>query len=106
MPKYMYKASYTAEGLKGLFKDGGTGRRDAVKKAVESMGGTLDCFYFAFGDYDVYGIGEMPDNMSAAAFSLMVAKAGGATVETVVLLTPEEADEALAKTGDYRPPGK
>ena len=106
MPKYLYKANYTHEGAKGLLKEGGTGRRDAVKKAVESMGGTLECFYFAFGETDVYGIAEMPDNVSAAAFAMLVGLAGGATADTTVLITPEEADEIVKKTADYRPPGK
>ena len=106
MPKYLYKATYTYEGAKGLAKDGGTGRREAVKKAVESMGGKLEAFYFAFGETDVYAIAEMPDNANAAAFAMVVGLGGGATVTTTVLITPEEADEIVKKTADYRPPGK
>ncbi|MFC2029828.1 GYD domain-containing protein [Chloroflexota bacterium] len=106
MPKYLYKANYTEEGAVGLQKEGGTGRRAAVKKAVESMGGKLEVFYFAFGETDVYGIAEMPDNVSAAAFAMLVGFGGGATVNTTVLITPEEADEIVKKTADYRPPGK
>jgi uncharacterized protein with GYD domain len=106
MAKYLYTADYTSEGLQGVFKDGGTGRRAAVKKAIESMGGKLEAFYYAFGGHDLYGIAEMPDNVSAAAFSLLVNAAGGAEVKTVVLLTPEEIDEAVKMTADYRPPGK
>jgi uncharacterized protein with GYD domain len=106
MPKYLYRATYTDEGAKGLVKDGGTGRRAAVKKAVESMGGKLEAFYFAFGETDVYGIAEMPDNVTAAAFAMVVGLAGGATATTTVLITPEEVDEIVKKTADYRPPGK
>lgn len=105
MPKYMVMASYTDEGLKGLFKDGGSKRREAVSRAVASLGGTLEAFYFAFGDADVVGIADMPSNMDAAAFSLLVAAGGGATCKTVVLLTPEEVDQVVQKTMRYRPPG-
>jgi uncharacterized protein with GYD domain len=106
MPKYLYKATYTHEGAKGLLKDGGTGRRAAVKKAVESMGGKLEAFYYAFGETDVYAIAEMPDNTDAAAFAMVVGLGGGATATTTVLITPEEVDEIVKKTADYRPPGK
>lgn len=105
MPKYLYKANYTAEGAKGLLKEGGTARRVAVKKAVESMGGKLEAFYFAFGEPDVYAIAEMPDNVNAASFAMIVGLAGGATANTTVLITPEEVDEIVKKTADYRPPG-
>ena len=105
MPMYLYKANYTTEGAKGLAKDGGTGRRAAVKKAVESMGGKLEAFYFAFGETDVYAIAEMPDNVSAAAFAGLVGLGGGASAKTTVLITPEEVDEIVKKTADYRPPG-
>lgn len=106
MPKYMVLANYTDEGLKGMLKDGGSKRRDAVAQAIESLGGKLEAFYFAFGDYDVVGIGDMPDNVSAAAFSLLITAAGGAKCKTVVLITPDEADQAAKKTLAYRPPGK
>ena len=106
MPKYLYKANYTAEGAKGLAKEGGTGRRAAVKKAVESMGGKLEAFYFAFDETDVFAIAELPDNVSAAAFAGLVGLGGGASANTTVLITPEEVDEIVKKTADYRPPGK
>jgi uncharacterized protein with GYD domain len=105
MPKYLVQASYTKEGLKGLLKEGGTARREAVEKAVKGMGGTLEAFYYAFGFADVVGIADLPDNVNAAAFSLLVTAAGGATVQTTVLITPEEVDKAAKKTLDYRPPG-
>jgi len=105
MAKYLVKANLTAEGLKGTLKEGGSARRDAVKTAVESLGGTLEAFYYAFGGDDVVGIGDMPDNVSAAAFSLLLTAAGGVVVSTTVLLTPEEIDEVAKKTGSYRPPG-
>jgi uncharacterized protein with GYD domain len=104
--KYLVQAKYTDQGLKGLLTEGGSARREAVDKAVKSLGGTLEVFYYAFGDADVIGIVDLPDNVSATTFSLMVAAGGGATLKTIVLITPEEVDQAAKKTLDYRPPGQ
>jgi len=60
MPKYLIEASYSAEGLKGLHKDKASGRRAAVAKAVESLGGKLDLYYFCLGEHDVVGVNDMP----------------------------------------------
>jgi uncharacterized protein with GYD domain len=106
MPKYLFQASYTEAGLKGLLKEGGSKRREAVEQALKGLGGTLEAFYYAFGDVDVYAIADLPDNVSSTAFSLIVNSAGTAKVKTVVLLTPEEADQATKKSVDYRPPGQ
>ena len=106
MPKYMFQASYTTEGLKGLFKDGGSKRREVLDHAVEGMGGKMEVFYYAFGADDVFGIADMPDNVSTAALALVINASGAANVRTVVLLTPEEIDEATQKSIDYRPPGQ
>ena len=106
MPKFMVQASYVGEGLKGLMKEGGTKRRQTVAQVIEAMGGKLESFYYAFGDYDVIGVAEMPDNVSSVAFSLMINASGVISAKTTVLLTPEEIDQATKKTVDYRPPGK
>jgi uncharacterized protein with GYD domain len=106
MSKYLYQAAYTDAGLDGLLKEGGSKRREAVELAAKSLGGTLEAFYYAFGDSDVFAIIDLPDNVSASAFSLLVTAAGGAKVKTTVLITPEEVDEATKKTLKYRPPGK
>ena len=106
MPKYMFQASYTTEGLKGLFKDGGSKRRESLDHAVKGMGGKLEVFYYAFGADDVFGIADMPDNVSTAALALVINASGAAKVRTVVLLTPEEIDKATKKSVDYRPPGQ
>lgn len=106
MSKYLYQAAYTDAGLDGLLKEGGSKRREAVELAAKSLGGTLEAFYYAFGDSDVFAIIDLPDNVSASAFSLLVTAAGGARVKTTVLITPEEVDEATKKTLKYRPPGK
>ena len=106
MPKYLLEANYTGEGIKGLSKEGGTSRRAAIENTVKSVGGTLEAVYYAFGQTDIYILVDLPDNASAAAIALTVGATGGATVRTVVLLTPEEVDAAAKKTPTYRAPGK
>jgi uncharacterized protein with GYD domain len=106
MPKYLAHASYTVEGLKGLLKDGGTKRREVIEQLAKGLGGTLEAFYYAFGDDDVFAILDFPDNVSAMAVSMAINASGGATVKTTVLLTPEDVDQATKKTVDYRPPGQ
>jgi uncharacterized protein with GYD domain len=105
MAKYLFEASYTQQGVKGVQSGGGSSRRDAIAKMAEGLGGKLESFYFAFGESDAYGIADLPDNESATAVALTVNSAGGAEVRTVVLLTPEEVDAAAQRSVDYRPPG-
>lgn len=106
MPKYLLKVSYTADGVKGVMKDGGTKRRQAAEAAVKSAGGTLETLYFAFGEDDVYAIFDAPDNVSVAAAAMAIASSGLVKARTVVLLTPEEIDQAVKKTTTYTPPGR
>ena len=106
MPKYLFEVSYTNDGVKGLLKDGGSKRRAAGKAAMESLGGKLEAFYFAFGENDVVVIVDVPDAASAAAASLALAASGAVTGKTTVLLTPEEIDTAVKKTPTYSPPGR
>jgi len=105
MPKYLLQVSYTAEGARGLRKDGGTKRRKAAQTLIEGLGGKLEAFYFAFGDRDVFAIADMPDNVSAAAASTALAATGAVTGMTTVLLTAEEIDQAAKKSISYTPPG-
>ena len=106
MLKFLFQANYVGDGLKGLMKEGGTSRRETMAKVVEGMGGKLESFYYAFGDYDVFGIGELPDNVSAAALSLMINASGAIQGKTTVLMTPEEMDQATKRTADFRAPGQ
>ena len=106
MPKYLSRTSYTADGLKGLFKDGGTKRKEAMKGLAESLGGKLEAFYYAFGDDDLYAIWDMPDNVTVAAVSIMVNASGTANAKVTVLLTPEEIDRAVKTSVDFSPPGQ
>ena len=108
MAKYLIEASYSHEGLKGLIKDGGTGRRAAVEAATKALGGNVESMYFAFGTSDVYITVEAPDNVTAAAFALAVGATGAAShLRTIVLLSPEEVDQAAKKSpgASYRAPG-
>ena len=106
MSKFLLHINYVGEGIKGLLKDGGTKRRAAAEAAAKSMGGTLESFYYAFGDTDAFVIGEFPDNASVAGLALTIASTGAVAVKTTVLLTVEELDEAAKKTPSYRPPGQ
>jgi uncharacterized protein with GYD domain len=106
MAKYLLQASYTTDGVKGLLKEGGTSRRDAVKKAYRSMGAKVESFYFGFGETDVYVIADVPDNATMAALALNVSASGLVSVKTTALLAPEEIDKAAKKTPSYRPPGQ
>ena len=105
MPMYLWRASYAAEGAKGLLKDGGSKRRDAVRTMIEKAGGKLHAFYFAIGTDDVIGVSEFPDTATAAAMSLVVNASGAVHLHSTVLLTPEEMDAATKKAVTYTPPG-
>ncbi len=106
MPMYLIQARFTTSGISGVKQEGGTSRERAVKKAVESLGGRLEAFYFGFGSADTYSIVELPDNESAAAMSAAVSSSGAAVTEVVVLLTPAQIDAAIERTVDYLPPIK
>ena len=105
MPMFLIEASLTADGVKGVQSEGGTARREAVGKAVESVGGRLESFYFGFGEHDVFVIADFPDNESAVAMALAVNSSGAVTTRTVVLLSPEQVDSAAKRSVTYRPPG-
>ena len=105
MPKYLFHGSYTPEGLKGLLSEGGSKRVEAAKQALGSVGGSLEAFYFAFGDDDFYIIVNLPDNVSTTAVSFVGNVSGTFSIKTVVLLTPEEVDQAVKLSVDFRPPG-
>lgn len=105
MPKYLIKGRYSPDGARGLLDEGGTARAEAARKAVESVGGTLESFHFAFGETDVYAIADLPDAAAAVATALTIGSSGKVGVETVVLLTPVEVDAASKLKADYTPPG-
>ncbi len=105
MPKYLIEVSYTVEGVKGLNAEGGSARVAAATALIESLGGAVESFYFAFGGADAYVVVDMPDNVSVAAAALAVNAGGGATARTVVLLSGADVDAATKMQSTYRPPG-
>ena len=105
MTKYLIKASYTPEGVKGMLRTGGTARRQAVEKTVSEVGGKLEAFYFAFGDADAYVVVSLPDHITAAALALTINTTSLVAVSTTVLLDPEDVDEAVKKSVHYRATG-
>jgi uncharacterized protein with GYD domain len=107
MARFMFQGSYSTDGVKGVLKDGGTGRRTAIEAAIKSIGGRLEAVYFAFGDTDVYVIVDGIDNEQALTFAMGVGATGAlSSVKTTVLLTPEEVDAAAKRTLSYRAPGR
>ena len=106
MPKYLVQANYVGDGVKGLLKDGGSARRNAAEQAIKSVGGSVEAFYYAFGDTDVYVIADMPDNATMAGAALKIAASGLVQMKTTVLMTPEEVDRAAKLSPTYRPPGQ
>ncbi len=106
MPHYLIEAAYTPEAWAAMVKNPQS-RAEVVRPIIEGLGGKLVTVYLAFGEYDVVAVAEMPDNASAAAFS-MAASAGGAVkaLKTTPLMTAEEGIEAMRKAGQagYRPP--
>lgn len=106
MPKYLIQGSYSNEGLKGLLKEGGAKRREAAKEAVEGLGGRLEAYYYAFGKDDFVVIADLPSNVDASALSLVANGSGAVKSRVIVLITPEEVDQATKRTVKFRPPGK
>jgi uncharacterized protein with GYD domain len=105
VPKYLFKTRFTTEGVRGIAQEGGSARRDAACQAAESVGGTLEAYYFAFGDFDAYVIADLPGSEAAAALALTVNASMRVAVETVTLVTPEEMDAAAMRVVEFRPPG-
>jgi uncharacterized protein with GYD domain len=106
MPKYLIQVNYVGDGVKGVLKDGGSKRRAVTDKLFKSLGGSIEAYYYAFGDTDLYIIGEFPTHAAATACVLTVTATGTIAVKTTVLLTPEELDAAAKMTPTYSAPGK
>ena len=106
MSKYLIKASYSPEGLKGVMAKGGSARVEAIEKMVSAVGGSVEAMYFAFGSDDIVLIVEAPNNAAVAAVAGAVGSTGAVSkYETVVLLAPDELDDAANMSVDYTPPG-
>ncbi len=104
MAKYLIKASYNADGVRGLLKEGGSQRRAAVQKLVEGLGGKVESFYYAYGADDAIIIADLPDAATGIAISLAVNASGAVRLSTTPLITPEEIDAACKKSVAYKPP--
>ena len=105
MPKFLIKASYTTEGMKGLKKDKASGREEAVAAVLKGLGGKLDGIWYALGDVDVFVVIDVPSHVHAAALGATVGASGLVTTSTTALLTVAEMDKALSEKVTYRAPG-
>jgi uncharacterized protein with GYD domain len=105
MPTYLFEASYTDEGVRGIKDAGAASRAAALTDMANALGGKLESFHFAFGDVDAYVVVDLPDDEAAAAAAFTVGASPMTKVKTVKLLTLEEADAAIKRSVDYRPPG-
>jgi uncharacterized protein with GYD domain len=105
MQKYLFYGSYTAEGYQGLLNEGGSARIDVSKRALQSIGGSLEAFYYSNGEQDFYIIVNLPDNVSSTAVTLVGNASGTFRIRAVALLTPEQMDKAVKLKVDFRPPG-
>ena len=107
MPMYLTRFSYTPDAWARLSKNP-EDRRNAASTVIESVGGKLHGFWYAFGEYDGYTLWEAPDNGSMAAVAIALGSAGSLSkVETTVLMTVEETMDAMTRAGTvgYRRPG-
>lgn len=106
MSKYLIKASYSPEGIKGVMAKGGSARAEAIEKLASGVGGTVESVYFSFGSDDLFAIVDAPGHEAMAAIAGTVGQTGALSkYETVVLLTPAQMDEAAGMKVDYSPPG-
>ncbi len=106
MGKYLFHGSFTADGLRGIIKEGGTARTKAVRTLAESVGGSLESYYFAFGDDSYFVVCDLPNDEAAAACAVTVAASGAVSNSTIKLLTPAEVDAAVKLSPNYRAPGQ
>ncbi|RKN49576.1 GYD domain-containing protein [Micromonospora endolithica] len=103
--KFLVTAKYTTEGIRGVGKEGGTVRAEVIRALIENAGGQVEALYFAFGEFDLYILCDLPDHVTAAAVGVGSRAAGGVDATVVTLLTPEEIDTAARTPVMYQPPG-
>lgn len=106
MAYYLMLVSYSPETVKSLLKNP-QNRMEKVRPVIEKLGGKIENFWFSFGEYDIVGICQMPDNISAVAFSMAVGAGGSVKAfKTIPLLSIEDGVEAMKKAGEsgYKPP--
>jgi len=106
MGKYLFHGSFTTDGLRGVAKEGGSGRTKAVQTLAQSLGGSLESYYFAFGDDSYFVVVDLPNDEAAAACAIAVGASGAVSNSTIKLLTPEQVDAAVKLSPNYRAPGQ
>lgn len=107
MYKFIARGNYTIEGTKGLIKDGGSSRKEAITKMAASVGGSLESLYYSAGSPSYFVVFNVPDKLAATAIGAIIIAAGGVTIsESTELLTAEEMDETVKKMPSYRAPGQ
>jgi uncharacterized protein with GYD domain len=106
MAKYLLKVRYSADGVGGVLKDGGTKRAEVARKLVKSAGGKMISFDFAFGEVDAYIMADFPSPAAVAAAAMTATAGGGAAIETVVLVSPTDIDTAAKAKTSYTKPGE
>ncbi len=94
MSRYLVQAKYTENGLCEILNEGGSKRAEVMARVIRTLGGSVESFFYALGDTDVYVVINLPDNLNACAFSIATNASGAVAVKTTVLLTPEEVDLA------------
>ena len=108
MARYLFQFAYTSESWATQLQNP-QNRVAQVTPFVEKLGGRFEWVYYAFGEYDIVGVVELPDNVSAAAFSMAIAAGGAAKAfKTTPLMTVEEGIQAMGKGAEagYRPPAR
>lgn len=103
MPRYLVQAKYTESGLRDILKEGGSKRAEVIGSVIHALGGSVESFFYALGDTDVFVVINLPDAINACAFSIATNASGAVIVRTTVLLTPEELDEATALASRCKP---
>lgn len=106
MAQFMYHVGYTPDAWKTLVQNP-QNRLELIRPVIKELGGSLEHGWFTFGDYDVVVIVDLPDNVSAAAFSIAVAAGGSVrSIKTTPLLSVEDGVKAMQRAGDtgYKPP--
>jgi len=103
--KYMIRGSYTSEGIHGLLKEGGTSRRQHFAENVQALGGSVEAYYYALGDDDLFAIVDVPSQVDVVALATQISAGWAFVAKTIALVTPEEIDQAAKKDIGYRPPG-
>ncbi len=105
MAHFLFRAHYTQAGIQGVLKEGAASRLKAVEELITSVGGRVECAYWAFGEDDFILIAELSGNAAAAAVATRVTASGIGGISTTVLLTAQDVDDARGMSVKYRPPG-